>query len=94
MKVSLINNERLFMTLLSIYFQKKLSEGKISSDKIKLHFKLTKYEKEEEITDDVINEMKKINNNNEFIFIKGLKLKGFESHKEEDREIKTYKENE
>ena len=92
--LSLINNERLFMTLLPIYFQKKLSDAKISSDKVKLHFKLTKYEKEEEITDDVLNEMKKANNNNEFIFIKGLKLKGFEGHKEEDREIKTYKENE
>ena len=92
--LSLINNERLFMTLLPIYFQKKLSDAKISSDKVKLHFKLRKYEKEEEITDDVLNEMKKANNNNEFIFIKGLKLKGFEGHKEEDREIKTYKENE
>ena len=92
--LSFINNDRLFLNLLPIYFQKKLPEGKISSDKIKIHFKLTKYEKEEEINESVMNEFKKNNGNNDFIFIKGLKLKGFESHKEEDREIKTFKENE
>ena len=92
--LSFINNDRLFLNLLPIYFQKKLPEGKISSDKIKIHFKLTKYEKEEEINESVMNEFKKNNGNYDFIFIKGLKLKGFESHKEEDREIKTFKENE
>ena len=90
--LSLLSYERLFLTLLPIYFQKKLPEGNISSDKVKLHYKLTKYEKQEEINEEVWNEYKKNNNNNEFIFIKGLKLKGFESHKEEDREIKTFKE--
>ena len=90
--LSLLSNERLFLTLLPIYFQKKLPESNISSDKVKLHYKLTKYEKEEEINEEVWNEYKKNNNNNDFIFIKGLKLKGFESHKEEDREIKTFKE--
>jgi hypothetical protein len=90
--LSYFSNERLFLTLLPVYFQKKLPEGKISSDKVKLHFKLTKYEKEEDITEDIMNEFKKNNNNNDFIFIKGLKLKGFEAHKEEDREIKTFRE--
>ena len=92
--LSLINNDRLFLNLLPIYFQKKLPEGKISSDKIKLHFKLTKYENKDEINEDIINEFKKNNNNNDFLFITGLKLRGFESHKEEEREIKTFKEKE
>ena len=92
--LSLFFNERLFMTLLPIYFQKKLPEGKVSSDKVKMNFKITKYEKEEDVTEEVMYEFKKNNNDNDFIFIKGLKLRGFESHKEEDRELKTFKENE
>ena len=92
--LSIFSDEKLFITLLPIYFQKKLAEAKLcSSDKIKLTFKLTKYESNQEITEDIINEYKRINNNQEFIFIKGLRLKGFEGHKEEDKEIKTYKEN-
>ena len=90
--LSYFNNERLFLTLLPVYFQKKLPEGKISSDKIKLHYKLTKYDNEEDVTEEVMYEFKKNNNDNDFIFIKGLKLKGFETHKEEDREIKTFRE--
>jgi len=90
--LSYLSNERLFLTLLPIYFQKKLPEGKISSDKVKLHFKLTKYEKEEDITEEIMDEFKKNNNNNDFIFIKGLRLRGFDGYKEEDREIKTFKE--
>ena len=90
--LSYLSNERLFLTLLPIYFQKKLPEGKISSDKVKLHFKLTKYEKEEDITEEIMAEFKKNNNNNDFIFIKGLRLRGFDGYKEEDREIKTFKE--
>ena len=92
--LSLLSNEKLFMTLLPIYFQKKLGDEKISSDKIKLHFKLTKYDKPIDVTEEVMYEFKKSNNDNDFIFIRGLKLKGFESYKEEDREIKTFKENE
>ena len=92
--LSIFSNEKLFITLLPIYFQKKLPESKsCSSDKIKLTFKLTKYESNQEITEDIINEYKKVNNNQEFIFIKGLRLKGFESHKEGDKEIKLFKEN-
>ena len=64
-----------------------------SSDKIKINFKLTKYDSNEEITEDILNEYKKAIYNHEFIFIKGLRIKGFEGHKEEDKEIKTYKEN-
>ena len=92
--LSLLSNDKLFMTLLPIYFQKKLGDEKISSDKIKLHFKLTKYDKPIDVTEEVMYEFKKSNNDNDFIFIRGLKLKGFESYKEEDREIKTFKENE
>ena len=91
--LSLLSNDKLFMTLLPIYFQKKLGDEKISSDKIKLHFKLTKYDKPIDVTEEVMYEFKKSNNDNDFIFIRGLKLKGFESYKEEDREIKTFKEN-
>ena len=92
--LSIFNNEKLFITLLPIYFQKKIPESKAcSSDKIKLNFKLTKYESNEEITEETIYEYKKANNDREFIFIKGLRIKGFEGHKEEDKEIKSYKEN-
>ena len=95
--LSFLSNDRLFITLLPIYFQKKLPEGKASSDKIKLHFKLTKYDSNIEVTDEILEEYKNsimFNNNNDFIFIKGLKLKGFESVKEEDRDVKYFKENE
>ena len=92
--LSIFSNDKLFITLLPIYFQKKLPESKTcSSDRIKLNFKLTKYESKTEITEEIINEYKKQNYNQDFIFIKGLRLKGFEGHKEEDREIKTYREN-
>ena len=57
------------------------------------NYTINNLESNTEITEDIINEYKKINNNQDFIFIKGLRLKGFEGHKEEDREIKTYKEN-
>ena len=92
--LSIFSNEKLFITLLPIYFQKKIQEGKTcSSDKIKLNFKLTKYESNQDITEEIIDEYKKINNGQEFIFIKGLRLKGFESHKNEDKDIKEYIEN-
>ena len=73
--LSIFSDEKLFMTLLPIYFQKKLSEKKskiISSDRVKLNFKLTKYEPNEEITEDKIKEYKRINLNQDFLFIKGL----------------------
>ena len=94
--LSFLSSDRLFITLLPIYFQKKLPEGKASSDKIKLHFKLTKYDSNIEMTDEILEEYKKNNifNNNEFLLIKGLKLKGFESVKEEERDVKYFKENE
>ena len=93
--LSFLSNDRLFITLLPIYFQKKLPEGKASSDKIKLDFKLTKYYSNTEITDEILEEYKKNNFlNNEFIFIKGLKLTGFESKKDEDRDIIYLHENE
>ena len=93
--LSLLSDERRFMTLLPIYFQKKLPEGKASSDKIKLDFKLTKYDSNTEITDKILEEYKKNNiYNNEFIFIKGLKLKGFESIKDQERDVNYFKENE
>jgi hypothetical protein len=88
-------NDRLFITLLPIYFQKKLPEGKASSDKIKLEFKLTKYDSNMEITEQILEEYKKTNFFiNEFIFIKGLRLKGFEGSKDDDRDVIYFRENE
>ena len=92
--LSYLSNDRLFITLLPLYFQKKLPEGKASSDKIKLHFKLTKYDSNTDVTDEIFEEYKKNNFIDNFIFIKGLKLKGFEMIKEEDKDIKFLKENE
>ena len=93
--LSFLSNDRLFITLLPLYFQKKLPEGKASSDKIKLHFKLTKYYSNTEITDEILEEYKKNNFLNEdFIFIKGLKLNGFECKKDEERDIIYLHENE
>ena len=92
--LSIFSNEKLFITLLPIYFQKKLPESKTcSSDKIKLNFKLTKYDSNQEITEEIIDEYKKMNNGQDFIFIKGLRLKGFESIKDEEKDIKEYREN-
>ena len=93
--LSLLSNDRLFVTMLPIYFQKKLPEGKASSDKIKLFFKLTKYDSSTEITDEILEEYKRANfYGNDFIFIKGLKINGFEVNKGDDKEIKYLKENE
>ena len=83
------------MTLLPLYFQKKLSEKKakiITSDKINLNFKLTKIEPNEEITDEKIKEYSRTNFGNDFIFIKGFKLPGFKGHQENPRDIKSYHE--
>jgi hypothetical protein len=93
--LSIFSDEKLFITLLPIYFQKKLSEKKskvISSDRIKLEFKLTKIEPLEEITEEKINEYKRINLGEDFIFIKGFKIKGFKGHQENPRDVKTYRE--
>ena len=93
--LSIFSNEKLFMTLLPLYFQKKLSEKKakiITSDKINLNFKLTKIEPNEEITDEKIKEYSRTNFGNDFIFIKGFKLPGFKGHQENPRDIKSYHE--
>ena len=93
--LSIFSDEKLFMTLLPIYFQKKLSEKSnriISSDKIKLNFKLTKYEALEEIDEEKIDEYRRTNFGNDFIFIKGFKLKGFKGHKENSKDIKVFRE--
>ena len=92
--LSIFSNDKLFITLLPIYFQKRLSYSKAySSDRIKINYKLTKYENNIEITDEIIKEYKVQNNNQDFLFIKGLRLKGFEGHKEKEKYTKSYKEN-
>ena len=95
--LSYFSNEKLFLTLLPIYFTKKLNNSKITSDNIQIDFHLTKYEstnfEQDNISDDIINEFKAMNNNEEFIFIKGLRIKGFEGNRDDEKEIKSYKEN-
>ena len=59
---------------------------------IKLNFKLTKFEFSEEITEEKINEYKRINLGQDFIFIKGFKIKGFKGHKENPKDVKSFKE--
>jgi len=58
-------------------------------------FKLTKYDSNMEITEQILEEYKKTNFFiNEFIFIKGLRLKGFEGSKDDDRDVIYFRENE
>ena len=93
--LSIFSDEKLFMTLLPIYFQKKLSEKKskiISSDRIKLNFKLTKLEPYEEITEEKLKEYKRLNLGQDFLFIKGFKIEGFKGHYENPKDMKTYRE--
>ena len=83
------------MTLLPIHFQKKLPEKKsklISSDRIKLNFKLTKIEPQEEITEEKLKEIKKANLGQDFLLIKGLKIQGFKGHQENPKDVKSYRE--
>ena len=85
-------NTKLFIITLPIYFQKKLQENNsVSSDKIIIEYQLTKYEKIEEINDTILEKIKKQNENKDFILIKGLILKQFESFYE--KESKVYQEN-
>ena len=90
--LSTIYNTKLFIITLPIYFQKKLQENNsVSSDKISIEYKLTKYEKIEEINDSIIETIKQKNGNNDFILIKGLKLQNFDSFYE--KETKVFQEN-
>ena len=85
----------IILDIITYLFPKKLPEKKsklITSDKIKLNFKLTKFEPSEEITEEKINEYKRFNFGQDFIFIKGFKIKGFKGNKENPKDIKTYKE--
>ena len=85
-------NTKLFIITLPIYFQKKLQENNtVSSDKILIEYQLTKYEKIEEINDTILERIKTQNENKDFILIKGLILKQFESFYE--KESKVYQEN-
>ena len=93
--LSIFSNETLFMTLLPIHFQKRLPEKKsklISSDRIKLNFKLTKIEPQEEITEEKLKEIKRLNFGQDFLLIKGLKVSGFKGHQENSKDIKSYRE--
>ena len=93
--LSIFSNETLFMTLLPIHFQKRLPEKKsklISSDRIKLNFKLTKIEPQEEITEEKLKEIKRLNFGQDFLLIKGLKISGFKGHQENPKDIKSYRE--
>ena len=90
--LSVLYNAKLFVITLPIYFQKKLQENNlVSSDKINIEYKLTKFEKIEEINDTILEKIKKGNGNKDFILIKGLKLRNFESIHEKDSIV--YQEN-
>ena len=85
-------NTKLFIITLPIYFQKKLEENQlVSSDKIIIEYKLTKYEKIEEINEEILEKIKKQNGDKDFILIKGLKIRHFESLYEKDSRV--YQEN-
>ena len=83
--LSALYNSKLFIITLPIYFQKKLQENNlVSSDKINIEYKLTKYEKIEEINETILENIKKQNSDKDFILIKGLKLRNFECLHEKD----------
>ena len=85
-------NTNLFIITLPVYFQKKLQENQlVSSDKIIIEYKLTKYEKIDEINEEILEKIKAQNGNKDFILIKGLKIRNFESLYEKDSRI--YQEN-
>ena len=86
--LSALSNTKLFLITLPIYFQKKLQENNtVSSDKIHIEYKLTKYEKIEEINDTIIEQLKKQNENKEILLIKGLTIKNFDSFYEKDTKV-------
>ena len=90
--ISLFTDSQRFLDILPFFFQKRLSENVFATpDKIFLKFFLTKYHSYEEIDEESMNKIKEINNNQEIIFIKGLKINGFESVKDEDGNV--YSEN-
>ena len=78
--ISLFNDSRLFLDTLPIYFQKKLPENVFATpDKIVLKFFLTRFQHYDEIDEETLNKIKETNHNQEILFIKGLKINGFES---------------
>jgi hypothetical protein len=86
--LSALYNTKLFLITLPIYFQKKLQENNtVSSDKIHIEYKLTKYEKIEEINDTIIEQLKKQNGNKDILLIKGLTIKNFDSFYEKDTKV-------
>ena len=90
--LSIFYNAKLFIATIPIYFQKKLEENhSVSSDKINIEYKITKYEKKEEINESVLAEIQKENKNKDFILIKGFRIKNFESFIEKGSRV--YQEN-
>ena len=78
--ISLLHDIRLFLDTLPIYFQKKLPENVFATpDKIVLKFFLTRFQHYNEIDEETLNKIKETNHNQEILFIRGLKINGFES---------------
>ena len=75
---------KLFLNKIPLYFNKKLPENFASPDKLKLKFFFTKFKENSELTDEEILKIKEDNNKKEVIFIKGIKLNGFNEEKEEE----------
>jgi len=86
--LSTFYNANIFMITLPIYFQRKMQENEaVSSDKINLEYKLTKYEKIEEIDEAALENIHKQNGNKDFLLMKGFRLKNFESTYEKENRI-------
>ena len=86
--LSIFYNANVFLITLPIYFQRKMQENEaVSSDKINLEYKLTKYEKIEEIDETVLENIHKQNGNKDFLLMKGFRLKNFESTYEKENKI-------
>ena len=73
---NMLMNKNLFMSLLQAYFIRKVNDDKTSPDKVKLKFKFTKACDEGELSEEMVEQLEKKNNNKEMLFIKGLVIKG------------------
>ena len=91
--LSIFSDIKLFMIMLPLYFHRRIPDelNVLSSERIRIYYKLTKFEKKDEITEEVLAKIKEENNKQDFILINGLRLHNFVNNN--DKEIRTYKEN-
>ena len=89
--LSHFSDYKLFLNKIPLYFNKKLPENSATPDILKLKFFFTKFKQNSDLTDEEIKKYKEANDNKDIIFIKGIKLNGFNEEKEEEGFV--YKEN-